>query len=191
VVIAAERYAYMPSVGVAVLLGAVVAPRGALGGITAASRIAAVVVVAFGLGFASFGRSLVWANDATLSSEVARSSPRSPLAHQMRADVLLREGRLDEAIRSYERAASLDPRSSTVLRSLGRTLLRAGDPVSAARAFRRAIDAEPDWTAPRVDLAVACATTGDWACVEQQRSALRADPDDLARLDRILMRGRR
>jgi hypothetical protein len=53
------------------------------------------------------------------------------------------------------------------------------------------VNAEPDWADPHVGLGVACATLGDWACVDAQRDALRVSPRDLAMLDRILGLGPR
>lgn len=191
VIVAAERYAYVPSVGAAVVLGALAASRGALRGVTPEVRRAAAGVVALGLAAASFGRVPVWASDATLSADMVKTSPETALAHQIRAEVLLGTSRLDEAITSYRRAASLDPQSAPLHHSLGRTLMRAGDAASAVSAFRRATYIEPDWAEPRVGLAVACATMGDWSCVEEQRRALIPYPEDLARLDRIIGRGGR
>jgi tetratricopeptide (TPR) repeat protein len=191
VIVAAERYAYVPSVGAAMILGALAASRGALRGFAPNTRRAAAGVVTLGLAAAAFGRTPVWANDDTLSTDLVMTSPRAALAHQIRAEVLLGTSRLDQAITSYRRAASLDPRSAPLHHSLGRTLLRAGDAAGAVSAFKRAVDIEPDWAEPRVGLAVACATTGDWPCVEEQRRALVLYPEDLARLDRIIGRSGR
>jgi Flp pilus assembly protein TadD len=70
-------------------------------------------------------------------------------------------------------------------------LLQAGDLAGAAEALRRAVEAEPDWTEPRIGLGVACAAAGDWACVDAQRAALRGHPAELATLDRMVERTRR
>lgn len=188
VVVAAERYAYVPSVGVSILLGALAASRGPLRAMRPTWRIAAVTVLTIGLGTAAFARSTVWADDASLTADVEATSPETPLAHVMRAEVFSNQGRTIEAVRSYRRAAALDPGSAPTLRSLGVALLQAGDPRGAAEALRRAVDAEPDWAEPRMDLGVACAWVRDWACVDEQRAALRGQPAALDALDRIVER---
>lgn len=191
VVVGAERYAYVPSVGLSILLGALVASGGPLRTVRAAWRLAAVTVLTAGLATAAFARSTVWADDASLTADVEATSPETPLAHVLRAEVLSNQGRTLDAIRSYRRAVALDPGSAPTQRSLGVALLQAGDPAGAAEALRRAVAAEPDWAEPRVDLGVACAWVRDWACVNEQRAALRSQPAALAALDRIVERAYR
>ena len=191
VIVAAERYAYVPSVGVSILLGALAASRGPLRAARPTWRIAAVTALTLCLAAASFARAAVWASDASLTADVEVTSPETPLAHVMRAEVLASQGLTLDAIRSYRRAAALDPRSAPTLRSLGVALLQAGDLAGAAEALRRAVEAEPDWTEPRIGLGVACAAAGDWACVDAQRAALRGHPAELATLDRMVERTRR
>jgi tetratricopeptide (TPR) repeat protein len=202
VVVAAERYAYLPSIGAAILLGALAAAPGAGRGAQRtprperaarpepAVRIGAMAVVTVVFAAASSGRARVWKSDATLSADVVRSSPKAALAHHMRADALMAAGRVDEAILCFERAAGLDPRSAVLLRSLGRARMGARDPARAAEALRRAVELEPDWAAARLDLAVTCAVLGDWTCVRRERVALQPYPDEAAALERFLAGGR-
>lgn len=190
VIVGAERYAYLVAIGATILMGALAGSAGPPQ-VPRTARVVSIVVLVSILGFASFQRTRVWANDDTLTADLIRTSPGSALAHQLRAEAQLSADQLQDAIASYRRALSLAPGSATLLHSLGRALLRSGDPSGAADAFQAAVQAEPDWAAPHVGLGVACATLGNWLCVDAQREALRQFPRDLALLDRILRRSGR
>ncbi|HLB37803.1 MAG TPA: hypothetical protein VJL31_14620, partial [Gemmatimonadales bacterium] len=62
--------------------------------------------------------------------------PNSSLAHQVRSFVLLVEGRLEEAIPSYHRAAELNPSHADIQWDLGMALAYAGQKEAAMRQFR-------------------------------------------------------
>ncbi len=87
----AERYLYLPSVGLALLLGAsvVYGPRVVLG-LTALG-------VAFGLG-ATVERNRVWASDLTLFSDIAKTSPQCPILRENLSNALVASGRPGEAL---------------------------------------------------------------------------------------------
>ncbi len=60
-------------------------------------------------------------------------------------NALVRQGREDEAIRSYERALVLDPRYAAIHFNLGNLLVARGDLDSAARHYKEAAEASPDF----------------------------------------------
>lgn len=67
-----------------------------------------------------------------------------PLYHCNRGDVLVMEGRLEEAAASYENAAALNPESrGTYLNRLGNTLYREKWYLQAIDTFREAVAVEP------------------------------------------------
>jgi tetratricopeptide (TPR) repeat protein len=110
----AERYAYLPSIGVALLVGIAVAhaaaraPRVTLG-------VAALLVVA--LGAATMQRTLVWQSDEALWSDAAAKAPDE--AHPLNELAVLRErrGDLEGALDLWLRARPL-----TADRQLGGTI---------------------------------------------------------------------
>jgi len=94
----AERYLYLPSVGLVLVCGAGVLwaaerwpkTRGALWGLV-------LVTVALGLG-ATVERNRVWASDLTLFSDIAEKSPGCPILRENLSNALLSAGRPAEAL---------------------------------------------------------------------------------------------
>jgi len=67
-----------------------------------------------------------------------------PLYHCNRGDVLVMEGKLDDAAAAYEKAAALNPESrGAYLNRLGNTLYREKQYLRAIETFRGAVTAEP------------------------------------------------
>ncbi len=70
--------------------------------------------------------------------------PDAKAFHEVRAAVLARSGRLDEARLSYEKALGLDPKSGRALAGLGALAIDAGDLPGALDLFDRAVQNSPD-----------------------------------------------
>jgi superkiller protein 3 len=61
------------------------------------------------------------------------------------ANILLRWGRVVEAIREYETVLTYNPRYVQAYNNLGTAYLLIGDAERAARAYQKAIEVEPDY----------------------------------------------
>lgn len=152
--LAAERYLYLPALGLGLLLAATIEaarPR------TVALGAAAAALVVAGLGTAV--RAADWRDGVTLwSAEVARDASGFKAWHNLAA-ALAESGRRDEAAAALERAWRLKPGHPTVFRNLVRLeLVRRGapglTPSQRAAFLEDALAASPhpdrlaDWVAP-------------------------------------------
>jgi TolB-like protein/DNA-binding winged helix-turn-helix (wHTH) protein/Tfp pilus assembly protein PilF len=116
--------------------------------------------------------------------------PNNPLAMAVMA-VVWWEGRLDEAINWYRKAATVDPLTTTWPTNMSHLLIKAGRLDEAEAAARRALDLAPDLIPPSRNLAVIFLLRGQLdealeltqsyaALVHLSRSAERGAPFRLA-----------
>ncbi|MBI3272859.1 MAG: tetratricopeptide repeat protein [Planctomycetes bacterium] len=142
----AERYAYLPSLGVCLAAGALV-DRG-LG--AARPGLRRVTAVLFGLALllhAALAAQGAWTwNEPLRANEwFLRQAPTNPLFHVGRGLALARRGRLAEAGACFEQALALSPRNGLALANLADLALLAaerrrglGDTAGALEALARA-----------------------------------------------------
>lgn len=141
----AERYLYLPSIGLAWLAGAVWArllsadapPRERL-----ALTTLGLALVAF-LGVAAAGRARIYRDDLTLFSAAVASAPGSYIAHHNLGMALFGEGRLAEAEAQYRAALRIAPRSVAARANLGLIEERRGHPDRSRRLYEEALSLSP------------------------------------------------
>ena len=83
--------------------------------------------------------------DAALTSYrlALRDQPDDPKVLQNMAIAYSKTGRLDDAVRCYSRALTLDPRLSGAHYGIAFLLIRKGDPLAAEEHLRRFLDQPP------------------------------------------------
>jgi len=142
----ADRYTYVPYIGLFVALAwAVPAPKGATG--RTASALAAVAVLAC-LGAAAHREVGYWRNDATLFGRAAALDPKSVRAHYGLAYRLVEEGRLEEAIPHYRALLGASWKSVKLHLEFAGVLERLGRERDAAEEYRKVLRIEPEnWPA--------------------------------------------
>ncbi|HSS77958.1 MAG TPA: tetratricopeptide repeat protein, partial [Thermoanaerobaculia bacterium] len=101
----AERYLYLPSVGLAWLAG-LLASRLAQSPARRILAVAGLVAIA-GLGAAAALRASIYRNDHTLFAAAVKENPGSEIAHNNLGMALFAEGHLDAAEREYREALRL------------------------------------------------------------------------------------
>ena len=140
----ADRFAFVPSAGLALAAAGAIDLASAAGHARSvlAVSVAAVLLALYGAGTVLEARS--WSNDAALWTHAAEMAPTSSLAQSNLGVVRVAEGRPEEAVVAFQRAialgregADLDTRLATALAALG----RLGE---ARDAVRRALAQEPD-----------------------------------------------
>jgi len=97
--------------------------------------------------------------DALIAQE-----PENPFFHELRGQMLLESGRLDEARPSYERAVALFPNEPTLLVPLAQTKIDSADPATAQSAVQdleAAVAVDPDMPIAWRLLATAYGKAGD------------------------------
>ena len=140
----AERYAYLPSVGLVWLVAwglSRVAPP-------TLWRIAAGVVVGLGLlgGVHARQRIAVWADNVSFWTDVANKVPDHSLPHRELADALMAQNRLDDAESHYRIAiVAISDREGRVMafNNLGNLYVRREQYDQAEQSYREGIDLYP------------------------------------------------
>lgn len=188
----AERYLYLPSVGLALALGAVFCRVDA--GAPRRIAIGALLALVGLAGAATVARGMVWQNDLRLWSDaILRAGDHAvPLLEYGKAQFQAGEPR--EAEQSFQRArevAELPRLRATALYNLGAISTMRGDAVGAEQLFVSAIDTDPSYALAYYGLGrawfeqgMASASKGDTAAAlswfararERQERALRLNP---------------
>jgi Tfp pilus assembly protein PilF len=142
--VAADRYTYVASIGLAWLAGEGYACLRRRPGF-AAPATAAVVVAALLLGVATWQRSAVWKNRLTLFGDVIAKYPRFHPAFDIRG--LERSNRGDKAgaIADFDEALRLRPDYVRAYNNRGNARADTGDLAGALRDFDRAIELRPEF----------------------------------------------
>ncbi len=134
----AERYLYLPSVGLAWLAGLawsrivrVLSSEATRRPITAVALIGIAAA-----GAAAWDRSRLYEDDFALFQEVVRNNPRNEIARNNLGMALYSQGRLDEAEREYRAALRLRPGSSAPMSNLALLRERRRDRTGAEKLFQ-------------------------------------------------------
>jgi tetratricopeptide (TPR) repeat protein len=146
-VVAAERYAYIPSVGFCLMAGGIVASMSE----KILSRSVWKVLVASGLTALacwSVYHSVLWKNEIVLYGHVLKNNPSYANIHVNFGAALVREGRYQEALESYEKAELLVPGWAMVSFNRGNLLYKTGNYEKALEDFNSVLRIDPgDWEA--------------------------------------------
>ncbi|MCB9745295.1 MAG: hypothetical protein H6741_08910 [Alphaproteobacteria bacterium] len=173
----ADRYLYLPMVGLALLVAAA-AQRGS-------PRGAGALLLTVLLGVNSLRAMPTWLNDLTLW-HVAAERRDTPYAWGALAKALQREGKLDAAAHANRQALDADPPFPHACFNATRLHLDRGEPGAAVEngrfALARGCEPSPELLAP---LAVAEASVGQWEEAEVTASRVGQDPTGLAVIVRV------
>lgn len=140
----AERFAYLPSVGVALAAGSL----GAAVLATLEGRRRQLALVATAAGLVAFGvttalRSETWRDNGRLFLVMRERSPHSTLPITNLALITLREGRPEEAIRLVGEVFGRIPRDRTALAVMGQAHLALGRTEEGLAYLRKAVEYHP------------------------------------------------
>lgn len=152
--IVAERYTYLPLIGLFVAAVWTLADRiGDSRRARAASLVLAVVLL---VGCAAVSRARIqdWRDTVSLFARAVEFDPSNHLAHAVLGLGYARARQDDRAIEHYLRSAQLRPENHTLLLRIGRRLARKGDFPRAQRALELELELAPRFVAGRNELAL-------------------------------------
>ena len=183
--IMAERFAYLPSVGLAGC--AVIATRELARRLPtrppAAARAAwiGLAFVTLGLAARTYTRNLDWRDELSFWTSTVNVVPGSARPHNNLGDTLSRmPGRLPDAIAEFETALRIWPDYTDAHYNLGNALaqIRGGFPDAIAE-YQRALKLEPDFAQAHINLGNLLAQIPGRGpdAIAQFEAALRTDPD--------------
>ncbi|HVL67749.1 MAG TPA: tetratricopeptide repeat protein [Vicinamibacterales bacterium] len=175
----ADRYTYLPSIGLFILVawgGAELARRRLLPRAVVATAALLAVTVNAVVAERQTGR---WASSIGLWQHTLAVTTDNARAHNHLGHALAAAGRRDEAIRQYEAALRMHPDYPEALNNLGAALAQRGDEERAIVAFRRALQLVPHLPHARSNLGLALARTGRPAeALEHFTVVVTRDPDN-------------
>lgn len=186
----ADRYTYIPLVGVFVIFvwgvaDLVAGMRGA-----SARRVAAVsaMLVAAALAFGARQQLGTWKTGVTLWERVLAEGGTSTVSHNNLGAALEKAGRLDEAASHYAEAIRLEPRHARAHANLGNVRFAQGRFADAIPLYEAALRLDPSHEQARQNLALAYYNVANsrWRAgrldeaLRDYREAVRWRPDDAA-----------
>ena len=184
--IMAERFLYLPSVGLAGLLVAAVVALGRRSGWPPLGKSkaawATVGIVCLALAARTYARNADWKDEVSLWTSAVEVVPESGKAHYNLGQALqLVPGRLNEAIAEYRKALRIDPSDAESHTNLGNALaaMPGGLPEAIAE-YQAAIRINPNRAEPHNDLGNALAAIPERLpdALAEYQAALRIQPND-------------
>ena len=177
---AADRYTYLPLVGIFLVLS---------WGVEEVSRMLPyrrVILSACALlllghwSVTSWSQVSYWKNDISLFEHALSVTRGNAVAHNNLGGSLAKAGRHDEAMQHYQEALRINPSYSSAINNVGTQLVRRGQSEEAIQYFRRAIQTNPLNDTAHINLAVQLAKAGipesRAEAVRHLFEALRIDP---------------
>jgi Flp pilus assembly protein TadD len=175
----AERYAYLPSAGAALVLASAIEAWRARGPgralrVAGAGAAAAVLLAATS---ATLAHNAVWRDDVTLWTDAVAKAPSSASAHESLGTALIVAGRPGLAVAALERAIALAPERAEPRLNLASALVSAGRPDEALAAAEGGVRALPSVAEAHGILGLALAAKGRHAeAVAAYERALSLNP---------------
>jgi len=165
----ADRFTYVPLLGVFVAVVWALPPWPMLVPLAAAAVAALAIVTRAQLP--------VWRDATTLFAHAVAVDPENALAHLNLGVALAEKGELAQATHHYEESLRLKPGYAEVVNALGNAALERGDPEQAIAHFAAALRIAPEYAVALNNLGYALSRTGRYAeAIPYYEHALRIDP---------------
>jgi tetratricopeptide (TPR) repeat protein len=141
--IMADRYSYIPSIGIFYLAG-----EGFIllwGKKLKSTAIILLSVFTVFFSVKTYARCGVWENDLTLWTDVISQYDSIELAYYNRGNYLTRENRFEEAVRDFNKAIELKPDYTEAYNNRGNLFSNANRNEAALHDFNKAIELDPGY----------------------------------------------
>ncbi len=175
----ADRYTYLPQIGLYLMVAWGIADLVAnLPRLRKISGVAAIVAL-IALAMTARAQVSYWRDSETLWQHTIAVTKDNYFANASLADLLLRRGRVPEAIAHSEEALRIRPGDTDAQNNLGLALLQTGDAKRAVKHLEKALAIDPGHMNAEVNLAWILATSSDDSIRNGARAVQLAD--DVAR----------
>ena len=174
----ADRYAYLPMVGIGLIAADTVSAIRPKRALLVGSVLAAL------LGVLSFNQTWYWIDNTEFLRHMIDINPQVSFAHNNLADILLKEGHVDEAIEHFNQALELDPGNAMAENNLGLTLAKLGRLEDAEPHYRKAVQLNPRYAKAYENLAAVYLQTKRFdAAIVSLQAALELQPSEAKALN--------
>ncbi len=165
----ADRYLYLPSVGLLFILSAALSTIDSAG----AKRLltTAGVVCVLLLSAATWKTASLWHDSITLLNNAITKYPLSEIALCMRGDIYNRRGDNVSALRDYELALTANPKYAPAHNSMGGLFHSSGENEKAFQAYTEALRANPFFTKAYARRAALLSEQGNYKAALRDYSA--------------------
>lgn len=177
----ADRYTYLPMIGVSIMVAWAIPPRVTVPAVARFAAGGVAVAACIAMAMATRAHLPVWQDNVTLWTNATMTTLRMDEyeAHLSLGGRLGGERRFDEARRHYELAAALRPEAPEPARGIGLVHLQQGRIDDAIRHLTIAVQASPNDVDSRRDLAVAYVQAGRIEdAIREYRRLVALKPDE-------------
>ena len=174
----ADRYTYLPEIGLALAVTWAVADLSALWKNRRMVLGALMVAVTGALIVWGHHQTSYWRNDESLWTRALDCTSGDSVAHNNLGTTLSKSGKLGFAVEQFRKALQIKPDYPDALRNLGVAFFDTGRKEEAIAQYRKALELKPDYVEARRDLGIALFDTGrKEEAIAQYRKALELKPD--------------
>jgi Flp pilus assembly protein TadD len=182
----ADRYTYLPQIGLYVLLTWTVADLCAGWRYRRVVLVVVAAVILAALITYAHEQTSYWRNGELLWTHALDCTSDNALAHYNLGDALLKKGSLDEAIIHYQKALQINPGYAEAHNNLGVTLFQKGSVDEAIAQYQKALQIKPDNAEARNNLGNALLLRGKVdEAIAQCQKALQMNPDNAEALNNL------
>ncbi len=157
----ADRYTYLPQIGLWLMLAWGVADLLRASTYRTQIATAAALVAIFAFALVARVQASYWRDSETLWTHTIAVTKGNYFAHASLADLLMRRGRVDEAIEHSEEALRIRPNDADAENNLGLALLQRGETKRALAHLKKGLEINPGHMNAEVNLAWILATSPD------------------------------
>jgi len=142
--IVAERYVYLGSIGIIVLMALIIEK---IGEIFRHRKIpyALLTILILIFGARTMARNTDWADQDSLWLATARTSPSSPQNHNNLGDLYSRQGNFEKAAEEFQKAIELKPNYGDAYHNLANTYHQMGKKELAVENYQKALSLNPNF----------------------------------------------
>jgi len=155
----ADRYTYLPQIGLYLMIAWGVGDLLSSWRYRTQIMSAAAVVLILGFAFVARVQASYWHDSETLWKHTIAVTNDNYFAHASLADLLMRRGRVREAIEHSEDALRIRPNDADAQNNLGLAMLQTGDTKRAVEHLEKALEINPGHMNAEVNLAWILATS--------------------------------
>jgi len=175
----ADRYTYLPQIGLCLLLTWWVVDMKAW---TRRSRVAlagGAVLIVGALAVVAAIQTTCWRDSESLWTHALECTRNNSIAENHLGLVLAQRGQVEQAIPYFQRAVEIDPHYADAYNNLGTVYIFGGQTAQALLSFQKAAELEPNIASIQINLGLSLVKTGQLdASISHFQKAVSLDPDN-------------